>query len=252
MSYRPNNQGGRRGGGGRGRGGGRGAGGSRGGGRGGEQRWWDPVWRAERLRQKAAEMEVMNENEWREKIEQFKGGGDQEMVIKRHFSREDQDRLHDMSYHFGLHFHAYNKGKVLVVSKVPLPNYRADLDDRHGSSQEIKMSMEIEKRVGNLLNHSQASVSKGSSHAKDSNATNLSFSDVDTARAIPMLETDASKESLNVELKKKQEKQRETEDVKAMMLFREKLPAFKVKSEFLKAVAENQVLTDYSYMIGYL
>lgn len=33
--------------------------------------------------------------------------------------------------------HAYNKGRntVLVVSQVPLPNYRADLDDRHGSSQ---------------------------------------------------------------------------------------------------------------------
>lgn len=33
--------------------------------------------------------------------------------------------------------HVYNKGKntALVVSRVPLPNYRADLDDRHGSSQ---------------------------------------------------------------------------------------------------------------------
>lgn len=31
--------------------------------------------------------------------------------------------------------HAYNKGKTLVVSKVPLPDYRADLDDRHGSTQ---------------------------------------------------------------------------------------------------------------------
>lgn len=55
MSFRPNYQGGRRGGGG-GRGGGRrGGGGGRGGGR-GEQRWWDPVWRAERLGQKAAEV----------------------------------------------------------------------------------------------------------------------------------------------------------------------------------------------------
>ena len=48
MAYRPNY----RGGGGR-RGGGRGGGG--GGGR-GEQRWWDPAWRAERLKQKAAEV----------------------------------------------------------------------------------------------------------------------------------------------------------------------------------------------------
>lgn len=31
--------------------------------------------------------------------------------------------------------HAYNKGRALVFSKVPLPDYRADLDDRHGSTQ---------------------------------------------------------------------------------------------------------------------
>lgn len=31
--------------------------------------------------------------------------------------------------------HAYNKGKALAVSKVPLPMYRADLDERHGSTQ---------------------------------------------------------------------------------------------------------------------
>lgn len=30
--------------------------------------------------------------------------------------------------------HAYNKGKALAVSKVPLPNYRADLDEQHGST----------------------------------------------------------------------------------------------------------------------
>lgn len=56
MSHRPNFQGGRRGGGSRRGGGGQGRGGGRGGG-GGEQRWWDPVWRAERLRQTAAEVQ---------------------------------------------------------------------------------------------------------------------------------------------------------------------------------------------------
>lgn len=59
MPHGHNYQGGRRGGGSSsGRGGGRrggGGGGGRGGGR-GEQRWWDPAWRAERLRQKAAEV----------------------------------------------------------------------------------------------------------------------------------------------------------------------------------------------------
>lgn len=59
MSYRPNYRGGR-GVGGSGRPGGRGGGGRRGGGPGGRggggQRWWDPAWRAERLRQMAAEV----------------------------------------------------------------------------------------------------------------------------------------------------------------------------------------------------
>ena len=59
MSNRPNFHGGRRGGP-NSRGGGRRGGGGRGGGRGGEQRWWDPVWRAERLRQQAAEVIVVN------------------------------------------------------------------------------------------------------------------------------------------------------------------------------------------------
>ena len=63
MSYRPNHQGGRRRGGGQ-RGGGRGRGGGGRGGRGGEQRWWDPVWRAERLRQQAAEVVIENISAW--------------------------------------------------------------------------------------------------------------------------------------------------------------------------------------------
>ena len=57
MSYRPNYRGGR--GNSASRSGGRRGGGGRGGGGGGgrgEQRWWDPVWRAERLRQKDAEV----------------------------------------------------------------------------------------------------------------------------------------------------------------------------------------------------
>jgi len=56
----PNSQGrgrgGRGGGGGGGARGGGGRGGGGGGGRGGGQRWWDPVWRAEKLKQMQAEV----------------------------------------------------------------------------------------------------------------------------------------------------------------------------------------------------
>ncbi|VVA15377.1 PREDICTED: DExH-box ATP-dependent RNA helicase [Prunus dulcis] len=247
MSSRPNFRGGRRGGpnsgGGRRGGSGRGRGGGRGG---GEQRWWDPVWRAERLRQQAAEMEVLDENEWWGKMEQMKNGAEQEMVIKRNFSRNNQQTLSDMAYQLGLHFHAYNKGKALVVSKVPLPDYRADLDERHGSTQkEIKMSTETADRVGSLLRSSESqgevSVNVASGSGQGSKQTSAS---VNSSKPVSQLEPDTvkEKEKLSRQLKERQEQMKVSNSLKAMQLFREKLPAFKMKSEFLRAVSENQVL----------
>ncbi|KAE8125212.1 hypothetical protein FH972_020045 [Carpinus fangiana] len=249
MSNRPNFQGGRRGGpNAGGRGGGRRVGGGGGGGRGGgrgEQRWWDPVWRAERLRQKQAEMEVLDENEWWSKMEQMKRGGEQEMVIKRNYSRADQQTLSDMAYQLGLYFHAYDKGKALVVSKVPLPDYRADLDERHGSTQkEIRMSSDIERRVGSLLN---SSGSQGAVPVNDSSMTPIQGGKEPSAgsnirKPGSSLEIDSAKEKLSLELKQRQENMKSSDSLRAIQSFREKLPAFKVRSEFLKAVAENQVM----------
>ncbi|OWM79027.1 hypothetical protein CDL15_Pgr003198 [Punica granatum] len=241
MSYRPNYQGGRRGGG--GGGGGRRGGGGRGGGGRGEQRWWDPAWRAERLRQKAAEMEVFDENEWWGKIQEFKRGGGQEMIIKRNFSRSDQQTLSDMAYQLGLYFHAYNKGKALVVSKVPLPDYRADLDERHGSTQkEIQMSSETERLVGRLLDSSQGSVTISSTSTSSAQGVKQPSPDGNMSRSVSALEINPDKDKLNRELKERQEKMKARESLKAMQAFREKLPAFKMREEFLKAVAHNQVL----------
>ncbi|KAG4204569.1 hypothetical protein ERO13_A04G054700v2 [Gossypium hirsutum] len=245
MSYRPNYQGGRRGGGpNSGRGGGRRGGGGGGrGGRGGEQRWWDPAWRAERLRQKAAEMEILDEAEWWDKMNQMKKGQEQEMIIKRNFSRSDQQVLSDMAYELGLYFHAYNKGKALVVSKVPLPNYRVDLDEHHGSTQkQIQMSTETERRVGNLLDVSRDTKLGDDSGVASSRGTTKPLPDVKRIDSVSTIETDSSKEKFSAELKKKQENLNASNSVKAMLSFREKLPAFKVKAEFLKAVAQNQVL----------
>ncbi|KAK2968936.1 hypothetical protein RJ640_003623 [Escallonia rubra] len=237
MSHSPNFRGGGPNSGrGRGRGGGR-----RGGGR-GEQRWWDPAWRAERLRQKTAEMEVLDKNKWWGKMEQMKGGEEQEMLIQSNFSREDQQILSDMAYQLGLYFHAYNTGKTLVVSKVPLPDYRADLDERHGSTKkEIQMSTETEKRLVNLLSSPRGTVSVDSSSSTSLRGAKQSQV-ADTTKPVSVVGTDTAKERLSVELKQREENLKACKNAKAMMSFREKLPANKVKSEFLKAVAENQII----------
>ncbi|GAV63865.1 DEAD domain-containing protein/Helicase_C domain-containing protein/HA2 domain-containing protein/OB_NTP_bind domain-containing protein [Cephalotus follicularis] len=230
MSRRPNYQGGRRGGG-------------RGGGGRGEQRWWDPVWRAERLNKMAAEVEVFDKNEWLGKLEQLKRGGGQELVIKQIFSRADQQTLSDMAYRNGFHFHAYNKGKTLVVSKVPLPDYRADLDQRHGSTQkEIQMSTETERRLGKLLDSSRGAVLNIDSGGASSLGSNEPLLGVNVREPVSTLITNSEKQRLSLELKQRQENSKASDVAKKMQSFREKLPAFKERSRFLKAVAENQVL----------
>ncbi|KAJ3690094.1 hypothetical protein LUZ61_019258 [Rhynchospora tenuis] len=238
MSYRPNSHGGRRGGGG-GRGGGRGGGG--GGRGGGQQRWWDPQWRAERLRQMAAEVEKVDENEWFNKIKQLKEGSQLELVVKRNFGRDGQNILANMAHKQGLYFHAYDKGKALVFSKVPLPDYRADLDDRHGSTQkEIKMSTETERRVENLLsNKTRIGGNDGagpSNFPKSKPSTDASTSDgTESASYFDNILSSA-------QLRDLQNSRKSCPSAKQLQSFREKLPAFKAKDEFLKAVVSNQVV----------
>lgn len=242
MSYRPNHQSGGRGRGGANRGGRGGS--NRGGGRGGQQKWWDPAWRAERLQQIRAEnpVEVFDENEWWRKLEQMKDGVEQELVVKKNFGRDGQQTMADMAYQLGLYFHAYNKGRTLVISKVALPDYRADLDERHGSTQnEIRMSTETERKVGNLLAGSSGAGPIDGFSGDSSQGGKLTSTAKNAANSGPSVLATAN-EKLNAELKEKQDKKRENGSVKVMTSFREKLPAYKTKAEFLKAVADNQVL----------
>ncbi|GAB2253881.1 hypothetical protein Droror1_Dr00021690 [Drosera rotundifolia] len=222
--------------------------GSRGGGRrgggGGRQRWWDPAWRAQRLSQFQVAVEVMDKSEWGVKLEEFNRGREQEMVIKKHFSRDDQDTLARMAAHLGLYFHAYNKGKTLVVCKVPLPSYRADLDERHGSTQnEIRMSSEIERRVGKLLESSKSAV------VTDMPLSSASFQNgkpqlgtLSVKEAASVSQNELAKQRISRRLKERQESMKTGDSARAMLSFREKLPAFKVKDDFLKAVARHQVV----------
>ncbi|XP_042375797.1 DExH-box ATP-dependent RNA helicase DExH1-like isoform X1 [Zingiber officinale] len=242
MSYRPNYQGGRRGGG-RGGSGRGGRGGGRGGGGRGEQRWWDPQWRAERLRQMAGEVEKLDENEWSTKIHQFKQDCQQELIVRRNFGRDGQNTLSSIAQMQGLYFHAYNKGKTLVFSKVPLPDYRADLDEKHGSTQtEIKMSTETERRVENLLDRSKDVAAKSSSTSTFVEGGKKTLTTLPISISESISSFNASKEKFSAQLRDLQDSKKASQSARAMLAFRERLPAYKMKDEFLTAVAENQVL----------
>ncbi|KAG0570050.1 hypothetical protein KC19_6G135700 [Ceratodon purpureus] len=252
----PNSQGRGRGGGGRGRGGGGGGRGGGGGGRGGGgggQRWWDPAWRAEKLKQMHGEgpkEEVLDENEWWARLEKLKVATDQqEVIIKKNYGRTGQETLEDFASRLGLHFHAYNKGRdtVLVVSRVPLPNYRADLDDRHGTSQrQISMSATTENRVENMLaNIRGADVPSSSTPAtlRNGQGDRAAQPRSSWGQANPQgLASGADKERVNAELRENQRQLKASGAVKALEVFRKKLPAFTMKTELLEAVKNNQVV----------
>eukprot|EP00250_Pteridium_aquilinum_P019840 c24596_g1_i1 orf=694-3741(-) len=242
----PNRQGGR------GRGGGGRGGGRGGGGGGGQQRWWDPQWRAERLKQMRADRPpemALDENEWMDKLENLKARQDmQELIVTENIGRSGGEALERLAVEAGLYFHAYNKGTntVNVVSKVPLPNYRADLDKRHGSSQrEIQMSADTEQRVERVLSKfrdtnaasSSADGRQVSTNGSTSTLKQSKVSDNDEAQALKL-----DKSDLNMKLKDQQQQLQASDSVRVMLEFREKLPAFRMRDELIQAVIKSQVL----------
>ncbi|GAA0185760.1 RNA helicase [Lithospermum erythrorhizon] len=51
-----------------------------------------------------------------------------ELISREKKDRQDYEQIADVASRMGLYSHLYTK--VVVVSKVPLPNYRFDLDDK--------------------------------------------------------------------------------------------------------------------------
>ncbi|VAH16221.1 unnamed protein product [Triticum turgidum subsp. durum] len=184
-------------------------------------------------------VEKVDEHEWWNTIGQLREGSQQELVVKKNFGRDGQNTLADIAQRHGLYFNAYNKGKTLVFSKVPLPDYRADLDERHGSSQnEIKMSNETERRVENLLSRAQSNNNASASTSTVSMRQSLPS----TSTSIAESTTYVDKQKLSFQLRDMQRSKKMMPSARSMQSFREKLPAFKAREEFLKAVAANQVL----------
>lgn len=71
---------------------------------------------------------------WRWRLNRFlQRDGEQEIVTKEKKDRRDYEHIQPLIKQMGLHCQLYSK--VLVISKIPLPNYRPDLDDRRPQRQ---------------------------------------------------------------------------------------------------------------------
>ncbi|XP_028107993.1 DExH-box ATP-dependent RNA helicase DExH3 isoform X2 [Camellia sinensis] len=146
----------------------------------------------------------------------------------------------------GLYCELY--GKVVVASKVPLPNYRPDLDDKR-PQREVVIPLSLQRRVEGLLqehlDRMQLSSERVSGTSVDTKATDQvedvnPDDDPDSFLDGSVMEKVLQRQSLR--MRNMQRTWQESPEGRTMLDFRRSLPAFKEKERLLQAIAQNQVV----------
>lgn len=90
-----------------------------------------------------------NIEEWKRKLAMLlHDDGKQEFVSREKKDRRDFEQIAALASRMGLYSHLYSK--VAVFSKLPLPNYRFDLDDKR-PQREVSLNFGLLKRVNAYL-----------------------------------------------------------------------------------------------------
>lgn len=191
-----------------------------------------------------------NVDDWKWKLTMLLQSKDQQEVVSREKKdRRDFGHLSAMATRMGLHSRQYSR--IVVFSKVPLPNYRHDLDDKR-PQREVILPFGLQREVDA---HFKAYISKKPTSRGLFPPNSLSRSNggrsMDTDERIyerpelsvqnsVAMERILSRKSL--QLRNQQEKWQESPEGQKMIEFRRSLPAYKEKDVLLKAVSENQVI----------
>ncbi|KAL8540851.1 hypothetical protein ACS0TY_002182 [Phlomoides rotata] len=84
----------------------------------------------------AASSSVANIDEWKLKLSMLlRSDKEQEIVSRDKRDRRDFKQISNLAKRMGLYCEIY--GKVVVASKVPLPNYRPDMDDKQPQKERV-------------------------------------------------------------------------------------------------------------------
>ncbi|KAL8267605.1 hypothetical protein R6Q59_004949 [Mikania micrantha] len=172
----------------------------------------------------------------------------QELVSKEKKDRIIYDQIASLASKLGLHSRLY--AKVVVVSKVPLPNYRFDLDDKR-PQREVILSPGLHRRVGDRLRTylSHKTKSMNGSQGKlfpvaiisGNTANNGSL---EQKASFPKSKAVSDNEiwRRSMQLSMEQQAWQKSAEGQKMLVFRRSLPAYKVKDAILKYISKNQVV----------
>ena len=129
---------------------------------------------------------------------------------------------------------------MLVASKAPLPNYRADLDPRRRAEHEVGMSEQTQDIVSRAVSNNDGIVSGGGDDVKGGGRGGMA--------APKRHRSEQSNKALTHDpqlcatIAASEARRRDDPKVAAMETLRAKLPAFRQRDELLAAIARSQVL----------
>ncbi|KAL6005151.1 hypothetical protein ACLOJK_005713 [Asimina triloba] len=173
-----------------------------------------------------ASSSVANIDEWKWKLSLLlRSEEDREVISRDKRDRRDYEQISNLAKRMGLHSELY--GKVVVASKVPLPNYRPDLDDKR-PQREVVIPLSLQRRVEGLLQEHLDRMMLNSEKMEDSLAKNVVVNQNEDVN-----EDDSQESFLDAS---------ESPEGVKMLTFRKSLPSYKEKERLLSAIARNQVV----------
>ncbi|XP_015690713.1 DExH-box ATP-dependent RNA helicase DExH3 [Oryza brachyantha] len=189
---------------------------------------------------------VTNIDEWRWKLSMLQRNAEEQEIISRdRRDRRDYDQIANLAKRMGLYSEMY--GRVIVASKVPLPNYRPDLDDKR-PQREVVIPLGLQRRVEGLVQEhldrallpmDKGRMGNGSEMAEKDETVNLDEQQ-DSLLDRSVMEKILQRKSIR--MRNFQRSWQESPEGVKMLEFRRSLPAYKEKEMLLAAIARNQVI----------
>lgn len=168
----------------------------------------------------------------------------QEVISREKKDRRDFDKLSALATSMGLYSHAY--AKVVVFSKIPLPNYRFDLDDKR-PMREVSVDTDLVKRVDAYLkDHLTKKPKRTNSFSRTSStssmATDEGLLDQPELPAASKTAMDKILWQRSIQLRDRQDYWEKSVEGQRMLECRRWLPAYKQRDAVLSAISQNQVI----------
>ncbi|KAH7666303.1 RNA helicase protein [Dioscorea alata] len=190
---------------------------------------------------------VANIDEWRWKLSLLlRNTEEQEIISRDKRDRRDYEQISNLAKRMGLYSELY--GKVVVASKVPLPNYRPDLDDKR-PQREVVLPLSLQRRVEGLLEEYLDRFQLTFGKSRGDMGADSSIQNVEDVSPDENQESFVDDIVMEKILQRKSSRMRnlqrgwqESPEGIKMLNFRKSLPAYKEKEKLLSAIARNQVV----------